>query len=361
MITFIYCTREHKPEHIEHLKKVGGHPDIEVIEYINNGESLTKFYKKGLSEAKHDIIVFCHDDIIVETKQVAKKITKLFDKNPEYGIIGVAGTKYMAESGMWWEDRRKMYGQVAHTHEGKTWVNKYSGGLGNNLTEVVVVDGLFFSVHRKRIKEDFDLNVKGFHFYEIDFCFRNYLAGVKLGVHTNVRVNHMSIGMTNDEWENNKKIFAEKYKDHLPVKINRKFTGKENFNILISSNNINEILELGTKLKKNHHNVTVCSPLKVNELQLVKQKGLNISSIQEPVGYKLGDGKWVLNTQNGPMVSEVNKLYRISEVKFDVIHCNDNTLSEHFNKLYPEIPMVTNIAVDTEVSNIIMEYQEKIK
>jgi hypothetical protein len=74
MISVVYCTREHKPEHITHLKKTFGHPKVEIIEYINNGEGLTKFYQKAIDEAKFDIIVFCHDDIIIETKQVANKI-----------------------------------------------------------------------------------------------------------------------------------------------------------------------------------------------------------------------------------------------------------------------------------------------
>jgi hypothetical protein len=218
MISIIYCTKEHNPKHIEHLKKMSGNPNkVEVIEYINKGEGLTKFYKKGLEESKHDIVVFCHDDIIVETKQFGKKIIRLFDKNPEYGIIGVAGTKFMSTSGRWWDDRSKMYGKVAHTHEGKTWLSSYSGGLGDGIEETIVVDGVFFSVNKTRIKEDFDLGVSGFHFYDVDFCFRNFLKGVKIGVHTNVRINHMSIGQTNQEWENNRITFAKKYKDNLPI------------------------------------------------------------------------------------------------------------------------------------------------
>ncbi len=126
MISVVYCTREHKPEHIEHLKKMCGNPNVEVIEYINNGEGLTNFYQKALDEAKYNIIVFCHDDIIIETKQVANKIKKLFDKNPEYGILGVAGTKYMAKSGKWWEDKKKMYGRVKHTHNGKSGLSSDS-------------------------------------------------------------------------------------------------------------------------------------------------------------------------------------------------------------------------------------------
>ncbi len=46
MISIVYCTRESNPEHIEHLKKSCGTPKTEIIEYINKGEGLTKFYKK---------------------------------------------------------------------------------------------------------------------------------------------------------------------------------------------------------------------------------------------------------------------------------------------------------------------------
>ena len=111
MITIIYCTRESKPEHREHLIKSSGlHKHVEVIEIVNDGESLTKCYNRGLKQAKYDIVVFCHDDITIETKQWGKKLAKLYDNNPEYGILGVAGSKHMAESGMWWEKRKKMYG-----------------------------------------------------------------------------------------------------------------------------------------------------------------------------------------------------------------------------------------------------------
>ena len=61
MVTVVYCTRETKPEHKEHLIKSSGlHKHIEVIEIINNGESLTHTYNRGLKQAKNDIVVFCH-------------------------------------------------------------------------------------------------------------------------------------------------------------------------------------------------------------------------------------------------------------------------------------------------------------
>ena len=62
MITVVYCTRESNPEHREHLIKSSGlHKHLEVIEIINNGESLTKAYNRGLKQAKNNIVVFCHD------------------------------------------------------------------------------------------------------------------------------------------------------------------------------------------------------------------------------------------------------------------------------------------------------------
>ena len=43
----------------------------------------------------------------------------------------------MSNSGRWWDDKKKMYGRVAHTHEGKTWLSKYSEDLGDNIEEAV--------------------------------------------------------------------------------------------------------------------------------------------------------------------------------------------------------------------------------
>ncbi len=361
MISIIYCTKEHKPEHIEHLKKACGNPKVEIIEYINKGEGLTKFYQKGLKEAKNDIIVFCHDDMTIETKQIAKKLVKLYDNNPEYGILGVAGSKFMPKSGQWWEDRKKMWGRVAHTQNGKTWLSSYSDDLGNNVTETVIVDGVFFSVHRGRIKEEFDLDVKGFHFYEIDFCFRNYLAGVKIGVHTNIRVNHQSVGATNDEWEKNRVTFAEKFKDNLPVKIDREFTGKEIFNILVTGKNIGETLDLVTKLKSNKQNVTVCTPvIETDESNFRKlmARGVKFIPMNQPPGYKIGDGQWGMQTPNGVVKSEPNKLYRIGEVKFHLTHTTDTEMRDHMTKLYPELPCVT---VDGDFEEITGVYQTMLK
>lgn len=350
MISVIYCTREHKPEHSEHIRKAFGHPKVEVIEYVNKGEGLTKFYEMGLKESSHDIVVYLHDDVVINSKQVASKIVKLFEKNPEYGILGVAGTKNLPSSGMWWEDRSKMYGRVEHTHEGKTWLSAYSDDMGNDVEEVVIVDGLFFSVHKGRLKEGFDLDVKGFHFYEIDFCFRNYLKGVKVGVHTNVRVNHMSIGQTNTEWDENRVRFAEKYKENLPVTVKKTFRPNEKIKVLIgclSFANLTGselyVYELAKGLVKQGCDVSICSQLGEPMVTKAKKLGINLYNLSEPPNYKLGDGKWGVNTPSGVVASEVNKLYKVGDKRFDVLHLNHKPITDFMLRLYPETPAVCTI------------------
>lgn len=204
---------------LKHLTDRFAHPKTEFLIYENNNQySLSEIYNKGLSESKNDIVIFMHNDLIFETPSITKKIIKLFENNPEYGIIGLAGTDTLV-SGMWWEKRDKMYGQVKHQHDGRTWKNSYSNGFGDNLKEVVCVDGLFFAVHKKRLKEKFDEEFKGFHFYDIPFCVENFKQGVKIGVTTKIMVIHKSIGMVDEKWGKNKLFFEAKYGKYLPLTI----------------------------------------------------------------------------------------------------------------------------------------------
>ena len=218
MITIGYSTRESKPEVYEYLKKSSGVHKVQVIEKVNNGEkSLSQVYNEIINESENDIVVFMHDDLVLETPNMTPKIVKLFEKHPKYGIIGIAGTDKLT-SGCWWENRENMFGVVGHIHEGKRHVNKYSKGSYNDvLKDVVIVDGLFFAVHKGRIKKEFNEQFEGFHFYDISFCVENLLEGVKIGLTTKFGVTHLSIGMTNKKWEKNKLFFEALFDKNLPL------------------------------------------------------------------------------------------------------------------------------------------------
>lgn len=350
MVTVVYCTRKENPEHKEHIIKSSGlHKNIEVIEIINNGESLTKSYNRGLALAKNNIVVFCHDDLTIETNNWGKKLLKHFE-GTEYGILGVAGSKHLPVSGQWWENKRKMYGRVAHTHEGKTWLSSYSPDMGNDTEETIIVDGVFFAINKERIKKTFDETVEGFHFYDVTFCFDNYLDGVKIGVLTNIRINHKSIGMTNEAWDANRVAFATKYKDKLPVNIKKVLRKNEKLRVLIGCLNFNGytgselyVFELAKQLIKQGCEVSIASTIGNPLAQIAKQMGIKVYSLQEPPGFKLGDGKWSLNTATGQVLSQPNTLYKVQDINFDVLHLNHKPVTEHLLRLYPDTDAICSI------------------
>ena len=348
MITIGYSTRESKPEFIEYLKKNSGFKKIDVIEKINNGDkSLAQTYNEILSEAKTDIVVLCHDDIYFDTSSWYHKLVKHFDKS-DFGIIGMAGTTYMPASGQWWEDRRKMIGIVNHESEGKKWTSKYADDLNNNIKQTVIVDGLFIAIHKKRIKHNFIEDFKGFHFYDIPFCFENHISGVKVGVITNIRITHKSIGQTNEQWEKNRILFSEKYKDNLPTKL--PFDPASRIKVLLSCLNFRTftgselyVFELAKELKKLNCSVTVLSQIGGPLTDMAKKLGIKCLSFEEAPGFKLGDGKWGFNTQEGFKPSTENVLYRVSEVDFDIIHMQHKPVAERMIQFYPEINKIYSI------------------
>lgn len=218
-ITVVCSTRKIDESYVNHVKKFFSHPKNEYFFVENDGsQSLPSLYNEYMNKSSNDVVVFIHDDLEFETRNLTPKILKLFDRNPEYGIIGLAGTDNLL-SGQWWEDKESMQGQVGHINGNKRYVSKYSGSFGDDLKEVVVIDGLFIMVHKNRIKEQFDTQFEGFHFYDLPICLLNYLKGVKIGVTTKIKLYHKSIGMTDKKWVKNKLFFEALYEKHLPLKV----------------------------------------------------------------------------------------------------------------------------------------------
>jgi glycosyltransferase involved in cell wall biosynthesis len=351
MITIGFSTRKIDEVFVEMLKKTSGVSKPEVIPIENNGEySLTEIYNKILNKSSNDIVILCHDDIYFDSKNWGQKILNHLKRNSEYGILGLAGTTNMPKSGRWWEDFSKMKGIVNHEHEGKKWESKYSENKGNQLDDVVLVDGLFIVVNKKNIKQKFNEDIGGFHFYDVDFSFTNFIQGVKIGVMYDVRVTHKSIGQTNNQWEKNREIFAEKYKDILPIKVKRNLTIESHLKVLLSclffktfTGSEMYVYELARGLKKLNCDVTVLSDIDGPLSKIAQQQGIKVLSFNNPPGYKLGDGKWSMNTPQGIQTSQPNMMYKISEVNYDIIHTQHLPVTNQVCQMYPNIDKISTI------------------
>jgi GT2 family glycosyltransferase len=221
MITVIYSThkdKDYNDKFKKHLLNTIGVENPQVLEYENHNQySLSNVYNSGLTESIYDIVVCCHNDIKLE-KNWGKKLLEDFSNNPEFGIIGKAGSCYFPKSGVYWERMHQtMVGQVYHHPEGqKKWINKYSPKLPY-LIPVVTIDGLFISFDKTKIKHTFDETIGKFHFYDHLFCIPNYLDGIKLGVTSSFEITHESVGQPNQEFWESKDKFVEKWGNKLPL------------------------------------------------------------------------------------------------------------------------------------------------
>ena len=228
MLTIGFSSKKVDSNFIEYLHTSCGIKGVEVIPFENPGtHSLSEVYNILLEKASNDIVILCHDDIYFEKPNWGNKILKHFKRNPDYGILGVAGSRYMPKSGMWWEIPTEMFGVVNHEHEGKKWTSKYSEPIGNKIDDTILVDGLFIAINKNNLSKTFNEDVKGFHFYDVDFSYRNFLDGVKIGVFYDVRITHKSIGMTNESWDKNRQQFIKTYSESMPKLIPTIFDRKK--------------------------------------------------------------------------------------------------------------------------------------
>jgi GT2 family glycosyltransferase len=221
MITIVYSTHkssDYNDKFKQHLLQTVGLNDVQILEYVNHNQySLSEVYNSGITESIYDVICCIHNDIKLE-KGWGKKLLSDFLDNPEFGIIGKAGSCYFPESGVYWERLpQTMVGQVYHHPDGqKKFLSRYSPKLPF-LIPVVTIDGLFISFNKTKIKYNFDETIGKFHFYDHLFCLPNYLDNVKIGVTSSFEITHQSVGRPNDEFFLSKSKFLEKWGHKLPL------------------------------------------------------------------------------------------------------------------------------------------------
>jgi GT2 family glycosyltransferase len=200
------------------IKTIGAKHEVHCIENYNEF-SLTSVYNDAIKKYNNDksVFVFCHPDIVFKTMNWGRILLSKFNSS-DFSIIGLAGSTSMPESGIWWENKNTIHGIVEHTDGINTWISNFSSPI-KNIQEVVVIDGVFMAIDCNNIVNLFDESFNTYHHYDTSITASNYLDGVNIGVITTIRILHKSVGQTSPDWERNRQLFVEKYKEHLPMSI----------------------------------------------------------------------------------------------------------------------------------------------
>ena len=338
-----HLSEEENQKFIKHIDNTIG-VKHKVVCYPNfNQFSLPQIYNDAIKNHTVDncVFVMCHNDITIRTRNWGKVLLGHFN-NTKYSIIGIAGSTFIPASGMWWEDRSKMYGMVEHTNGLKTWISEYSNEF-YGVKPTLMVDGLFMSFDPEKIVRGFNENFGLFHFYDMPFCVDNYLEDCDVGVTTSIRVLHNSVGQTDPDWEANRVKFTQQYKlpmrhvseDKLKVLICcqffKNYTGSEVSNYELSR----ELVKLGC-------DVTLISSMVGEPLLSKAQKnGVKV--------YSFG------NLPNHRLNAEGQFQFVKNESEFDIIHVNHKPIGELILQLYPNTPAVMHVR-----SEVIPTFEEPI-
>jgi hypothetical protein len=183
--------------------------DYKIV--YNNTKGLSKLYNEFLddNEYKDHILLFVHDDVVLEDIFLVEKL----QKSP-YTVTGLAGCKQadVNKQPAWhlMSERNTYVGEVAHIKENKVWTTVF----GETNSRALLIDGLFISVNveeanKKKIRFDEDFT---FHHYDLAFCLICNTQKASVGV-LPIRVIHYGLGdsMNTSEWRSSAVKFSKKY------------------------------------------------------------------------------------------------------------------------------------------------------
>lgn len=210
-----------------HLLQTVGVPQVQLLFFYNPGRtSLAEVYNQFLDRARFQIVCLLHDDLVFSRNRGwGRQVISHFKRNPEFAILGMAGSLGLEEHAVAWSPPQNMLGHLWHQDPvtNQPFLSDFSGRFGKYLLEAVTLDGLFLALHQARTDVRFNSQMSGFHFYDVQLTLDNWLShqkGVKPrknGVMTNITLKHLSTGTVDQEFDHYRQLTIQKYQKCLPL------------------------------------------------------------------------------------------------------------------------------------------------
>lgn len=233
MISVIICSI--RPELFKQVstnlsRKIG--VEHEILSFDNRVEKygICRVYNILAGKAKFEYLCFLHEDVLFETDDWGKLILEEFAKDANLGLVGIAGAKYKSRIYSGWFTGIREIDCANYLHQYEDHVENVILAPHNDrrTEDVVCIDGVFLFCKTDAWKATrFDeINLKGFHFYDLDFSLRMsrlYQAKVVY----NVLIKHITGGGDfGDPWIETAMKFHQLHTDELPATLSddyRKF------------------------------------------------------------------------------------------------------------------------------------------
>ncbi|MFZ5969494.1 MAG: glycosyltransferase [Bacillota bacterium] len=198
--------------HMKQLNIPEGY-NVEIV-CIKNAKSMTQGYNHGMKYSAAKYKVYLHQDVFIINKDFIKDFLEIFEKHPNIGLMGVAGSKTMPPNGIWWESPY-LYGKVYDSHTGTMMLLQFSG-IEHEYEKVKAIDGLLMiTQYDIPWREDiFD----GWHFYDISQCMEFQKAGYEVAIPRQSGpwcVHDCGIVNTQNGYEEYRRIFLDQYAKEL--------------------------------------------------------------------------------------------------------------------------------------------------
>lgn len=189
---------------------------VKIKPIYNNRKGLPELYNECIDQSilgDDDWIIFCHNDIIVESNALILKLMQ-----SEFDVIGVAGASQvkLQEPALWHLmgggfGSGHLHGAVAHGD----MFRKHMTSFGEYPARCIILDGVLMGINKKvygNLRFD-ESNPAKFHFYDLDYSLSAHKAGYKVGV-SDILITHESPGLRSledEQWQAGQKWFLEKH------------------------------------------------------------------------------------------------------------------------------------------------------
>lgn len=193
-----------------------------VLDNRGTGMGICEVYNQLAAKAKYTTLLFLHEDVLFHTNDWGKYLMECFDRTDAPDMIGVAGSNYKSKALSGWYTSSPAYDfyNIVHNISDKIVPFRSEGINKNILHPAVCLDGVFISCTNrlwKKIQFN-EVQLKGFHFYDLDFSLRAALEKFNIAVTLKIDLEHITQGGDfGDRWVTQAIHFHQYMKAKLPI------------------------------------------------------------------------------------------------------------------------------------------------